>query len=176
MDKTNTSSYYLVVEARPKEFMPIDINILAGTIGINYNSLEAIDAFTKNFTIDEIRELIIENNLLPENFLNGTICIINEKSFRFKVFTKDSSLSISDFVKDNISDKRLMNKLFNIFLKYVNEPELINQLKTFMGAQNVDGVLSVLSFLDYNVIRNIYFYIENTMKEDKEDKRVLKTD
>lgn len=176
MDKTNVSSYYLVVEARPREFMPIDINILAGTTGMDYSSIEAIDAFTKRFTIDEIRDLIIENNLLPENFLNGTICIINERSFRFKVFTKDSSLSLNDYARDNISDKRLMNKLFNIFLKYVNEPELINQLRTFIGMQNADGVLSVLSFLDYNVIRNIYFYIENTMKEDKEDKRVLKTD
>ncbi len=176
MDKTSVSSYYLVVEARPKEFMPIDINILAGTNGVYYNSIEAIDAFTKRFTIDEIRELIIENNLLPENFLNGTICIINERSFRFKVFTKDHSLSMTDFVKDNISDKRLMNKLFNIFLKYVNEPELINQLRTYISMQNVDGVLSVLSFLPYGVIRNIYFYIESVMKEEKDEKRVLKAD
>ena len=47
MDNENKTLYYLVVEARPREFMPIDINILEGTNNF-YNSLELIDMFTKN--------------------------------------------------------------------------------------------------------------------------------
>ena len=40
MDNENKTLYYLVVEARPREFMPIDINILEGTSNKFYNSLD----------------------------------------------------------------------------------------------------------------------------------------
>ena len=34
--------------------------------------------------------MIIQNNLLPNSFLNGKLYVINDKKFRFKVLTKDS--------------------------------------------------------------------------------------
>ena len=147
MDKKEV--YYLVVEARPKEFMPIDINILEKTYGYQYNSIENIDMFTKKYTYEEIMNLILINNLLPENFLNGSLCIIN--------------------------DKIIMNKFYNIFLKYVKEDELINEMKVYINAKNIVGILNVLYKTSYINLRTIYFYIEKINKE-KIEKRILKND
>ena len=80
MDK---NIYYLVVEARPKEFMPIDINILLKS-NMNFSNIEIIDSFTKEYTYDELMNMIIQNNLLPNSFLNGKLYVINDKKFRFK--------------------------------------------------------------------------------------------
>ena len=55
MDK---NIYYLVVEARPKEFMPIDINILLKS-NMNFSGIEIIDSFTKEYTYDELMNMII---------------------------------------------------------------------------------------------------------------------
>ena len=82
MDNENKTLYYLVVEARPREFMPIDINILEGTSNKFYNSLELIDMFTKKYSYEEIMKMVLENNLLPINFLNGRLCIINRRRCR----------------------------------------------------------------------------------------------
>ena len=57
MDK---NIYYLVVEARPKEFMPIDINILLKS-NMNISSIEIIDSFTKEYTYDELQSLTLAN-------------------------------------------------------------------------------------------------------------------
>ena len=42
-------SYYLVLELRPKDFMPVDINVLLNN-SKKYKTLRDIDAFTKNYT------------------------------------------------------------------------------------------------------------------------------
>lgn len=173
MDKKDV--YYLVVEARPKEFMPIDINILEKTYGYQYNSIENIDMFTKKYTYEEIMNLILINNLLPENFLNGSLCIINDKNFRFKVLTKEDNLSIDEFFIENVNDKIIMNKFYNIFLKYVKEDELINEMKVYINAKNIVGILNVLYKTSYINLRTIYFYIEKINK-DKIEKRILKND
>ena len=41
--------------------------------------------------------MIIQNNLLPNSFLNGKLYVINDKKFRFKVLTKDDNLLLDDF-------------------------------------------------------------------------------
>ena len=130
MDNENKTLYYLVVEARPREFMPIDINILEGTSNKFYNSLELIDMFTKKYSYEEIMKMVLENNLLPINFLNGSLCIINNKNYRFQLLTKDNNMSLDDFFFNNINDKQIMNKFYNIFLKYVKEEDTILKLKS----------------------------------------------
>ena len=171
MDK---SIYYLVVEARPKEFMPIDINILLKS-NMNFSSIEIIDSFTKEYTYEELMNMIIQNNLLPDSFLNGKLYVINDKKFRFKVLTKDDNLLLDDFFINNIDDKLLMNKFYNIFLKYVKDEEVINMMKSTMALKDVQKLLDILCKVSYLNLRMIYVYIEKIMKE-KEEKRVLKND
>lgn len=171
MDK---SVYYLVVEARPKEFMPIDINILLKS-NMNFSSIEIIDSYTKEYTYDELMNMIIQNNLLPNSFLNGKMYVINDKKFRFKVLTKDDNLLLDDFFINNIEDRLMMNKFYNIFLKYVKDEELINMMKSAMSLKDIQKILDVLCKVSYLDLRMIYVYIEKIVRE-KEEKRVLKND
>ena len=171
MDK---SIYYLVVEARPKEFMPIDINILLKS-NMNFSSIEIIDSFTKEYTYDELMNMIIQNNLLPNSFLNGKMYVINDKKFRFKVLTKDDNLLLDDFFINNIEDKLMMNKFYNIFLKYVKDEDIINMMKRAISEKSINDILNVLCKIDYLSLRNIYVYIEK-INITKEEKRVLKSD
>lgn len=172
MDNENKTLYYLVVEARPKEFMPIDINILEGTSNKFYNSLEIIDMFTKKYSYDEIMKMILENNLLPINYLNGSLCVINNKKYRFQLLTKDDNMSIDLFFINNINDKQIMNKFYNIFLKYVKDEETISKLKNYLIEKNIESILEILYSLSYEKIRSIYLYLENL--NIKTEKRVLK--
>ena len=171
MDK---SIYYLVVEARPKEFMPIDINILLKS-NMNFSSIEIIDSFTKEYTYNELMNMIIQNNLLPDSFLNGKLYVINDKRFKFKVLTKDDNLLLDDFFINNIDDKIMMNKFYNIFLKYVKDEEIISIMKNTMYLKDIQKILDVLCKLNYLDLRMIYVYIEKIVRE-KEEKRVLKND
>ncbi len=171
MDK---SVYYLVVEARPKEFMPIDINILLKS-NINFSNIETIDSFTKEYTYEQLMNMIIHNNLLPDSFLNGKLYVINDKKFRFKVLTKDDNLLLDDFFINNIEDRLMMNKFYNIFLKYVKDEELINMMKSAMSLKDIQKILDVLCKVSYLDLRMIYVYIEKIVRE-KEEKRVLKND
>ena len=171
MDK---SIYYLVVEARPKEFMPIDINILLKS-NMNFSSIEIIDSFTKEYTYDELMNMIIRNNLLPNSFLNGKLYVINDKKFRFKVLTKDDNLLLDDFFINNIEDKLMMNKFYNIFLKYVKDEDIINMMKRAISEKSINDILNVLCKIDYLSLRNIYVYIEK-INITKEEKRILKSD
>lgn len=171
MDK---SIYYLVVEARPKEFMPIDINILLKS-NMNFSSIEIIDSFTKEYTYDELMNMIIQNNLLPNSFLNGKLYVINDKKFRFKILTKDDNLLLDDFFINNIEDKLMMNKFYNIFLKYVKDEDIINMMKRAISEKSINDILNVLCKIDYLSLRNIYVYIEK-INITKEEKRILKSD
>lgn len=171
MDK---SIYYLVVEARPKEFMPIDINILLKS-NMNFSSIEIIDSFTKEYTYEELMNMIIQNNLLPDSFLNGKLYVINDKKFRFKVLTKDDNLLLDDFFINNTQDKLLMNKFYNIFLKYVKDEEIINMMKSAMALKDTQKILDALCKVSYLDLRMIYVYIEKIIRE-KEEKRVLRND
>ena len=171
MDK---SIYYLVVEARPKEFMPIDINILLKS-NMNFSSIEIIVSFTKEYTYDELMNMIIQNNLLPNSFLNGKMYVINDKKFRFKVLTKDDNLLLDDFFINNIEDKLMMNKFYNIFLKYVKDEDIINMMKRAISGKSINDILNVLCKVDYLSLRNIYVYIEK-INITKEEKRILKSD
>ena len=174
MDNENKTLYYLVVEARPKEFMPIDINILEGTNNLPYNSLELIDMFTKKYSYEEIMKMVLENNLLPINFLNGRLCIINNKNYRYQILTKDDNMSIDEFFFNNINDKQIMNKFYNIFSKYVKEDGTILKLKKYLMEKNIVGILEILYSLNYEKIKSIYLYLEKI--NVKTEIRVLKND
>ena len=119
--------------------------------------------------------MIIQNNLLPNSFLNGKLYVINDKKFRFKVLTKDDNLLLDDFFINNIEDKLMMNKFYNIFLKYVKDEDIINMMKRAISEKSINDILNVLCKVDYLSLRNIYVYIEK-INITKEEKRILKSD
>ncbi|MBQ6840954.1 MAG: hypothetical protein IJO63_02410 [Bacilli bacterium] len=151
-------AYHLVLEARPGDFMPVDINLLLNnTIPINYTRLEAIDEFTKKYTILEIKDMIKTNNLVSEAYLNGKLQIINENKYRYLVMTSDVNFSFDTFLAEYIENKQIMNKFMNIYLKYSSETKEL--MKVAINKKDVYEVLKVLFNNEYETIRNIYSYM-----------------
>ncbi len=155
-------NYFLVLEKRPKDFMPININIIARDNSHIYSSLQNIDEFTRKYTSDEIKDMIKENNLVTDDYLEGNLCVINENKYRYKLFTKDVNMSMDTFLLDNIKNKQIMNKFVNIYLKYTNDN--INELKEAIKNGHINIILQILFNLDYETIRNIYFYLYENCK------------
>ena len=168
------SNYYLVLEYRPGDFMPIDINILKNNrFIINYSYLQSIDNFTKNYTEFDLREMIRLNNLVPNIYLSGKLHIMNQNNYRFPVFTKDDVYSLPQFLLDHIDDKQVMNKFMNIYLKY-DKDNLINMKHAIIN-KDVNEILMLLGNLPYEQIRAIYMYInKNILVFEK--RRILEND
>ena len=150
--------YHLVLEARPGDFMPIDINVLLNNQEpLNYNFLHTIDEFTKKYTEDEIKELIKVNNLVSDLYINGKLQIINENKYRYMVMTKDIDFSLDTFFSEFIDDKLVMNKFLNIYLKYCKETK--DNMKEALSEKNIYRILEILFNNEYEKVRNIYSYI-----------------
>lgn len=164
-------NYYLVLEARPGDFMPIDINLLLNDgHKQNFNSLESIDAFTKLHLVDDIYEMIKKANIVPDLYLSGELHVINDAKYRYKVITKEIEFSLDSFFIDYIDNKKVMNKFLNIFIKY-NKEELA-RMKDAIETKDVYQILNILFTMSYEQVRNIYTYIiDNVIVE--EEKRVL---
>ncbi len=161
----NNDIYTLVLEKRPNDFMPIDINLLVNNIGMNdFYQIEKIDEFTKKYTKDEIYDLIKRANVVTEDYLNGKLEIINNKKYRFPILTKDINWSIDDFFKKYINDKQVMNKFINIYQKYSNNN--IETLKEAIKEHDINIILKILFSLTYINVRNIYFYLYNQSEID----------
>ena len=155
MDK---KSYYLVMENRPGEFIPIDINILKGnTKPLNYQSIEDIDKFTLEYTKDELITMIRHNNLVPLKFLNGKLHVMNENKYRYEVFTKDMNFSLDTFLESNIDNKTMMNKFLNIYLKYSKDN--ISEIKEAINKKDIKEILNIIFKLPYIDVRSVFLYL-----------------
>jgi len=147
--------YHLVLEARPKEFMPIDINLLLGNKEKeSYTSLMEIDKFTKKFTKEEIFIMIKDVNIVSDNYLNGTLDIINDHKYRFGVITKDDEFSLDTFFEKYFDDKIIMNKFYNVYIKYCSSTK--DEMKSALEEKNLNKVLNVLFNNSYENVRCIY--------------------
>ena len=153
-------AYHLVLELKPGDFMPIDINILTRDNKI-YTSLQEIDNFTKKYTKIELINIIKENNIVPEKYLDGSLNIINANKYRYPVFYKDIDFSIELFLNKNITNKIVMNKFLNIFIKYNEDKKEIMQ--NAINNHNINAILKILANISYLNIRNIYFYTFNNI-------------
>ena len=152
----NQMEYHLVFEYLPGDFMPVDIATLLYTKDEKYNTLEKIDEFTKQHTIEEIKEMVKDLNLVPDIYLNGDLKIINNRKYRYRVISKDDNLSLDIFFAKNISNKRLMNKFLNIYLKYNKEKD---SMQKALNEENVYEVLNIIFSMPYEIVRNIYTYV-----------------
>ena len=152
----NSTSYHLVLEARPKDFMPVDINLLLNNKK-NYHSLNAIDEFTKEYTLKELYQMIEDSNIVPRDYLGGKLEIINDNKYRFPIMTKDINFTLDTFLSEYITNKRVMNKFFNIYIKYCSDTKEL--MKEAINKEDVGKVLALLFKNPYESIRGIYFYI-----------------
>lgn len=159
--------YHLVLEARPGDFMPIDINLLLNNaLPLNYNTLNAIDEFTKKYSEKEILQMIESNNIVSENYLRGKLKIINDNKYRYLVMTSDLNFSIDTFFSEYITNKRMMNKFLNIYIKYCSETK--EEMKKALNNENIYEVLKILFNNSYEQVRNIYTYLYENIILKKE--------
>lgn len=148
--------YHLVLEYLPGDFMPVDISILLNNDSEDYSRLEIIDSFTKKYTKNEVYEMINEANIVPSKYLEGELEVINDRKYRYKAIFKDTSFSLDLFFSQNISNKRMMNKFLNIYLKYSKEKDAMQEA---LDTENVYEVLNLIFNLPYERVRNIYTYM-----------------
>lgn len=158
-------AYFLILEKRPGDFMPINISILNGNTYTDYSLIENIDQFTKDLTKEEIITLVKNNNIVSPEYLEGSLWVINEKKYRFGVLTKDINMSLDTFFLKYINDKRIMNKFVNIYLKYSKDN--IDNIKKAIEDKKVDVILQNLFMLSYDKVRSIYFYLYEKVVEEK---------
>ena len=173
----NISNYYLVLEYRPGDFMPIDINVfLDDKYKTYYSSFMSIDSFTKNYSEYELREMIRLNNLVPNMYLSGRLIIMDDNRHRFPLYTKDVDYSLPRFLLDNIDNKIIMNKFMNVYIKNVkHNKEYIDKMKLAINSKNVNEILTILGSLSYKNIRDIFMYInDNIISIEK--RRVLENE
>ena len=154
-------TYHLVLEARPGDFMPIDINTLIDNSKIDFTSLQEIDNFTKKYLFEELIAIIKESNIVPKQYLEGKLQIINNNKYRYPVLYKNITFIIDDFLINNITDKQKMNKFLNIYLKYTNENK--EEMQKAINEKDSKKILNLLSKISYVNIRNIYFYLYNNV-------------
>ena len=161
--------YHLVLEARPGDFMTIDINlILNNTIPLDYTNLNAIDEFTKKYLETEIKEMIESNNIVPDYYLQGKLQIINDNKYRYLVLTSDMNYSLDTFFAQYINNKRIMNKFLNIYIKYCKDTK--EEMQNALASENVYELLEILFNNTYENVRNIYTYLyENIILKTKEE-------
>ena len=93
-------NYHLVLEARPGDFMPVDIKLICEDAPYNYKTIEEIDSFTKKYSEEEIMIMITDSNIVPFNYLEGKLQIINDNKYRYEVLYKTTSFSIDTFFTD----------------------------------------------------------------------------
>lgn len=154
-------NYYLILEKRPGDFMPINIAIIENN-NEQYASLQAIDAFTKKYSEEEIINLIKKSNIVPDSYLEGKLFVINDRKYRSKVLTKDIDLSLDIFLEKYIDNKQVMNKFINIYQKYSKED--IDIIKDAINDKRIDIILQTLFLRSYEIVRNIYFYLYENIK------------
>lgn len=152
-------NYHLVLETRPGDFMPIDIKLIYADASYNYKAIEEIDSFTKKFTKEEIMIMITDSNTVPFEYLKGDLKVINDNKYRYDVLYKTTDFSLDTFFERYISDKQMMNKFLNVYLKSKDIKK--DEMKEAILNKNIEMVLKLLFELSYLDVRNIYTYLAN---------------
>ena len=153
--------YHLVLEARPRDFMPIDINLLTKDHVHLFSSIEEIDNFTKKYSKEELMIMISDSNTVPSSYLGGNLEIINDHKYRYPVLYKTTNFSLDEFLINNINDKKVMNKFLNIYLKMDNSHK--EQMQEAIGSKDIQKILYLLFSLSYLDVRNIYTYLNDNI-------------
>ena len=171
MTSTN-KSFVLVLESRPNNFEPINWN------DSSICELETIDIFSSNFSEEEFRNFLVENNMIEKDVKDAPLQIIyNDRGIRrlshgllYKEDYNDNmSLYIETFLKDNINDSNLLN---NIIQKIINERTISDYAKYVFAdifnnrkynLNNKYYLLDRLYDCSYLDIRSSYFIIKREM-------------
>lgn len=137
--------------------MPIDISIISKDKSYGFKSIEEIDNFTKKYSEKDIMVMISDNNIVPYDYLSGNLRIINDNKYRYDVLYNTTTFSLDDFFASNITNKQIMNKFLNIYLK--SNKANADNMKKAIKEQDLSKILDLVFKLPYLDVRNIYTYL-----------------
>lgn len=162
-------------------YYPIPANLLDICKDITLDSLYEIDDFASKYTKNEIIESAMRSNYeFPESDdIKLVITFHDEKKLReYALYTKDDKefleFDVLNFLKDNITNKNIINQLKNFFECKNYIP---NDLIAFISNINDNSIIQILhdySNLCYLSHRLLKEYIFNNIVVKEEKNKCLK--
>lgn len=126
--------YLLVIKRDNNDYLPFEWNFLDNQNDKNINSLEEIDTFTKNITRIELLAEALSFNLIDikEKFTSFAIIYYEKGKTRVlkegPIFKEDieilSEQEFISFIIENITNKSIINNIYNICNSKDSEPHL----------------------------------------------------
>ena len=145
--------YFLAVKTRPNNYFPLNLEELKK---VYLTSLEELDNFTLQYTLEDIKKFITTNNLLELTENMKLVVIYYEKNEirEMPVLSQDIKFNMWQYLNDNAQNKRVINMIYN-FLKNKTDYDLT-------PLKNADEGFSLSKFvsnLPYILQRKLYFYL-----------------
>ncbi len=164
--------FYLVLQKRLGDYNVINIPELDIYKNEEYNTLSQIDTFTSKYTKEELIESIKRGNLVREEYLSGDLRVISEYKHNFDILTREEFDIISEFPSMLISDKQLLNNIYNIYKsnieKVLTDKMMIDKfLSLFRKSLNENDFvrsMELIEQLPYLRARSVYFYLYKLLK------------
>lgn len=169
-------NYFLAFIVNKKNPMTIDIGRLDENVFDS--SLESIDAFTSNYSNEDLIELIRKNNIVTDEYLNGELCVIDQRKHKYPVLLNDTfdDFNLLEFLYKNIDDKDLMNTVYNIYREYVKSIDEIDDMDFKASLANHDVSLCMINILKLPYVkrRSFELYCMNKCKEKQKKRKITK--
>ena len=167
--------YMLVMERRPKDYMPYDYSIMPEYNGADLTTLEGIDAFTSQFNDEnELKSALLAANFIDDNELDKKMKIIfkeNEgiRENKYGVCYKNRSNLINSqflisFLEYCLKEPQIANRIYNEFAHQKELSEVfrlvLSVMKNVKMADNPKNIYYV-RYMPYNEIRALALFIIN---------------
>ena len=174
MDNQNWQ-YFLALELRPGDYRLINISALPLKNNYDSNSLEFIDNFTCQYTMEELMLAIKTSNVVPEQYLEGKLSIkgflkdnLKTPKRHLDVIDKNSTagFDLVTFISDNISNKEITNHIVN---KLIGLKCDVKNIKEGIQEKNAKKVILNIYQIEYFRRRDFIIYLINENKKLKGD-------
>lgn len=155
----------LAIKINNNYYFPLSSEFIDIISESDLDSLEHIDEFTNNITLEELYDSVVRSNIIDKNSLiNSEFVIIvqeGKKTRELMIHTKDDTefqnFNCFEYLLENIHDKNIINQINNFFKskKYLSE-----DIHTFVDYIKYD--------IDENLLETLYLNL------DYSDRRLLK--
>ncbi len=162
MENNETQKYLLAIKRGNNDYLPLEWNLTQYYHNENLNTLEGIDAFTKNVTKQELLLDVIRLNMigLDERFVDFTIIYpANDKFYELKegcIFKSDQDIldenAIISYIIANKNNKDVLNKITNLCKGKTSDSKveefkyLVKNLNLFIDANPEETIKALQKF------------------------------
>ena len=151
--------YMLVMERRPKDYMPFDYDKLSQYENENLNTLEGIDHFTSKFNDEEeLKEKLLQANFIENKY---GICYKNEQEFLNYQF----AIAFLEYCSTN---PQAANRIYNEFNHQKDlSPyfrSVLEVMKNVRSAANPKNIYYA-KYLPYHELRALTLFIINNFSD-----------